>query len=146
MPVTINGTSGITDADGGTVFSTADIASQAQAEAGTDNTTVMTPLRVEQHTAANDLGWGQTWQNVSGSRTAGTSYQNTTGRPILVNTHGAATTSIQYFQVSPDGSTWTNIAGLHPTTSTNASFIVPPGGYYRFNGTFSALNVWMELR
>jgi hypothetical protein len=48
MSVVINGSTGITDADGGTVLSTADIASQAQAEAGTDNATVMTPLRTVQ--------------------------------------------------------------------------------------------------
>lgn len=48
MPIVLNGTSGITDADGGTVLSTADIATQAEAEAGTDNTKVMTPLRADQ--------------------------------------------------------------------------------------------------
>jgi len=48
MPVTINGTTGITDFDGGVVLSTTDIASQVEAEAGTDNTKIMTPLRVSQ--------------------------------------------------------------------------------------------------
>jgi hypothetical protein len=48
MPVTIDGSTGITDADGGAVLSTADIASQAQAQAGTDNTVLMTPLRTSQ--------------------------------------------------------------------------------------------------
>lgn len=48
MSVVINGTTGITDADGGTVLNTNDLASQAQAEAGTNNTTLMTPLRVQQ--------------------------------------------------------------------------------------------------
>jgi hypothetical protein len=48
MSVVINGTTGITDADGGTVLSTADLASQAQAEAGTDNTVLMTPLRTSE--------------------------------------------------------------------------------------------------
>ena len=56
MAITLNGTSGITDADGGTVFSSADIASLAQAQAGTDNTTVMTPLRTAQEITA--LGGG----------------------------------------------------------------------------------------
>lgn len=56
MPVTINGSTGITDADGGTVFSSADIASQAQVQAGTDNTTVVTPLRLAQ--AATRLASG----------------------------------------------------------------------------------------
>jgi hypothetical protein len=48
MPITLNGTTGITDADGGTVLSSADLASQAEAEAGADNTKVMTPLRAAQ--------------------------------------------------------------------------------------------------
>lgn len=48
MPVTISGSTGITDADGGTVLSSADIATQAEAQAGADNTKVMTPLRVSE--------------------------------------------------------------------------------------------------
>lgn len=46
MPVTINGTTGITDFDGGTVLSTSAIASQVEASTGTENTKIMTPLRV----------------------------------------------------------------------------------------------------
>lgn len=52
MPVTINGSTGITDADGGTVLSTADFASQAEAQAGTDNTKPMTALRVNEAISA----------------------------------------------------------------------------------------------
>jgi hypothetical protein len=39
----------------GTLFSSADIASQAQAEAGTDNVTLMTPLRVAQAIDAQNI-------------------------------------------------------------------------------------------
>jgi hypothetical protein len=46
MTIVINGTTGITDADGGTVLNTSDLASQAQAVAGTDNATLVTPLRL----------------------------------------------------------------------------------------------------
>jgi len=46
MPVTISGTTGIVDQDGGQVLSTTSLASQAEATAGTDNTKIMTPLRV----------------------------------------------------------------------------------------------------
>jgi hypothetical protein len=53
MAITLNGSTGITDADGGTVLNTNDLASQAQAEAGTDNTTVMTPLRTAQAIVSN---------------------------------------------------------------------------------------------
>jgi hypothetical protein len=34
--------------------------------------------------AMSSLGYGQTWQNVSGSRAGGTTYYNTTGKPIVV--------------------------------------------------------------
>lgn len=60
MPVTINGTTGIVDSDGGSVFSTADIASPAQALAKTDNTTLMTPLRVAQAINLVSLGSNST--------------------------------------------------------------------------------------
>ena len=48
MAITLDGTTGITDADGGTVLNTNDFSSQAQAQAGTNNTTVMTPLRTSE--------------------------------------------------------------------------------------------------
>ena len=60
MTVTINGTTGIVDSDGGSVFSTVDIASPAQALAKTDNTTLMTPLRVAQAINLVSLGSNST--------------------------------------------------------------------------------------
>jgi hypothetical protein len=106
------------------------IASQAQAEAGTDNTTVMTPLRTEQHMIANDVGQGQTWQTVT--RTSGVSYQNLTGKPIQVAI-GANNTAVN-FEVSTNGSTWVSLG----TTGTNVPSIffaiIPPGHYYRATG------------
>lgn len=130
MSVVINGTTGITDADGGTVLSTADIASQVQAEAGTDNATLMTPLRTEQHTVANNIGYNQTWQTVT--RTSGVSYQNLTGKPIQVAI-GANNTAVN-FEVSTNGSTWVSLG----TTGTNVPSIffaiIPPDHYYRATG------------
>jgi hypothetical protein len=35
--------------------------------------------------AMSSLGYGQTWQSVTGSRAAGTTYYNTTGKPIIVS-------------------------------------------------------------
>ena len=37
------------------------------------------------NTAASSLGVGQTWQNMTASRVVGTTYTNTTGRPIQVS-------------------------------------------------------------
>lgn len=48
MAVVIDGTAGIIDVDGGSTLSTADIATQAEAQAGTNNTKVMTPLRTDE--------------------------------------------------------------------------------------------------
>lgn len=146
MAIVLNGSTGITDADGGTVLSTADLASQAEAEAGTDNTKLMTPLRVEQavaQTIAEDvIGIGQTWQNVIGSRAVSTSYQNATGRPIAVSlTLDGTARSVQ---VSADNVTWIDVA-QSSGSRTSMSFIVPASWYYRINGT-TVINVWAELR
>jgi hypothetical protein len=40
--------------------------------------------------AMSSLGYGQTWQDVSGSRVLGTTYYNTTGKPILVAVNTAS--------------------------------------------------------
>lgn len=122
------------------------IATQAEAEAGTNNTKLMTPLRAEQHMTANALGWGQTWQNVTASRVAGTSYQNTTDRPIMVATRTSGSGD-RNLQVSVDGTSWVDVgyaqggSGLH-----SVSFIVPPGHYYRISASGGTIASWAELR
>lgn len=119
------------------------LASQAEAEAGTENTKAMTPLRTAQAIAANEqqVGVGQTWQAVT--RTSGTTYQNTTGKPIMVageckwqNENG--------FQVSSDGSTWLTLLDCNQNDQSNPfSVIVPDDIYYRINGDIVRVN---ELR
>ena len=123
------------------------LASQAQAEAGTDNTTIMTPLRVEQHMTANAIGWGQTWQSVTGSRANNTSYQNTTGRPISVSvsaTSGTAGT-VTMFQVSSDNITWITVVSRSDTALNNSSIVVPNTWYYRLQNC-TIITTWAELR
>ena len=94
----------------------------------------------------------QTWQDLSGSRSFGTSYQNTTGRAIQVYIYigtpagdGEATV-----QASKDGSSWVNVTGpLNDNNDDGASFIVPVGGYYRLRDDapgFTTIVNWAELR
>lgn len=83
------------------------------------------------------LGVSQTWQDVSGSRVFGTSYQNTTGKPISVSVEGNASST---FQVSTDNVNWLTIGGVGPST-----YIVPDDHYYRQTGTGSP-TLWAELR
>ena len=120
-------------------------ASEAEAQAGTNNTNYMTPLRVEQHMLANGLGWGQTWQDVKASRAVSTSYQNTTGRPIMIALSGLGGGG--EVQVSTNNSTWVTVGRLGQSgfSELSANIIVPAGHYYRQNGG-SLPTDWAELR
>ena len=134
----------------GTLDQTADtfaaavaLASQAEAETGTDNTKVMTPLRVEQNFAANEqqIGVGQTWQNLFGSRLSNTTYQNTTGRPIVVSCSTSALNSA--LRVSSN-----NVTFIDAATRGNSSkeAIVPNNHYYRLYNDNNNIGHWAELR
>jgi hypothetical protein len=137
----------VANGNGDTTFPiiSAVLATQAEAEAGTNTTKSMTPARVKEHMIANALGWGQTWQDVSGSRTHSTTYQNTTGRPIMVAVRASSTSGTPDWQVSPDGSTWISVAGNSSTVGLNASFIVPNTWSYRLSST-QTTTIWAELR
>ena len=84
------------------------------------------------------IGYGQTWQNVSGSRTAGTTYTNSTGKPIQIaiqaNT-SAATVTISGVVFSFSASTSYDMIYL----------IVPNGATYVYTSAGAPI-VWNELR
>lgn len=109
--------------------------------------TVAMHAATKQYVDAGDekqIGVGQTWQNVKARRAANTSYQNTTGRPIMVsifNGNGASAP----FQVSADGTTWVNAGNVNGGDYTSAYVIVPPSHYYRVSGA-TTINSWSELR
>lgn len=124
----------------GVLFST-----QAQAEAATNNDTAMTPLRVKQSIDQNALGGGQTRQNVQGSRTANTIYQNTTGKPIFVNAYIVGNAGD--FQTSPNGTNWTTsfpTPGIEGAGRNFIATIIMPGERYRYLG--GTVGYWFEIR
>lgn len=83
------------------------------------------------------IGVGQTWQDVSGSRSSGTSYQNTTGQTIMVALNiGASGVA----QVSDDDSTWISVSG----SNSSVCFAVPDQHYYQV--TTGTPTLWAELR
>ena len=125
------------------------IASQAEAEAGTNNDQVMTPLRVKQAIDAQGgynlgIGVGQSWVNVLASRSANTIYQNTTGKPIQVSIAMDVGTDGN-LQASTDSSSWINVARIDNAGDMVGPVIIPNNHYYRVsaNGT---LGIWAELR
>jgi hypothetical protein len=120
-----------------------ELATTAEAAAGTDTTRAVTAAGVEAHMVANALGWGQTWQNLTGSRATATTYTNSTGRPIevkVIYTGGGAyeaTFSVDGLQVQYE----TRPTGAWVTVGA----IVPNGSTYRATST-GTYNAWAELR
>jgi len=100
--------------------------------------------------AMSSLGYSQTWLDVTtvspGPRALGTTYYNTTGKPIFVSIRG----------ISPAGSTngiSFSINGIAMAYSAQVSSnavatfgIVPPSGSYVAAANGCTLNTWAELR
>jgi hypothetical protein len=91
------------------------------------------------------VGYGQTYQDVLGSRALGTTYYNTTGKPIIVVVSGTNGTSYVYTPTVNGLGLSTN--GWDGNSRTNVSFVVPVGASYSVavSGT-GTLNTWRELR
>jgi len=91
------------------------------------------------------LGAGQTWQDVKASRAHGTTYTNTTGRPIYVHIYNSISTN-GIFTIVVNGVSWGGYYYSNGNCGT-PTFIVPAGGTYSVS-TGASLTVanWMELR
>jgi hypothetical protein len=89
------------------------------------------------------LGNSQTWQNLTGSRVAATTYYNTTGRPISVfvraQTTGGATLTV-------NGVVCAFAGPITGSTEDGLTAIIPPSATYVFTGTLGASPNWAELR
>ena len=92
------------------------------------------------------IGVGQTWQDVLSSRTHSTSYQNLTGKPIVVNARTGSDSTIPRWEVSVDNSTWVEVAGTSTIAASDVSFVVPDQWYYRINSGENVPVIWAELR
>jgi hypothetical protein len=94
--------------------------------------------------AMSSLGYGQTWQNVSGSRASGTTYYNTTGKPIAVYGVTGAVSAAQIVGVI-NGVTVATPASNAVSSNVSFSAIVPAGQSYSLTFT-GGLGTWTELR
>jgi len=98
--------------------------------------------------ADGGLGYGQTWQNVTASRASGTTYTNTTGKPIMVSVYSnvfnnnkaqlSAYVDGLNIQVSLNHSNYTGRATV--------CFIVPAASTYGVASTYTSIAMWAELR
>jgi hypothetical protein len=87
--------------------------------------------------ALNAIGTGQTWQVVTGSRTAGTTYTNSTGKPIMVSIQVQNTAVLQVNSVVAATSGIGNASNF-------IGAIVPAGATYVLSS--GPNQRWSELR
>jgi len=119
----------------------------AQAQAGTNTTTDMSPARVSEAITAlgsKGIGDGQTWQDMAASRAAGVTYTNTTGRSIELSIVVSSlvvgdTTALRvngvltsYYNITGNSGVWTH------------SVTVPSGSTYNLSA--NTIIAWRELR
>lgn len=115
----------------------------------TSNTIIFTDSS-QQTTAAQSIGIGQTWQDVTASRAAATTYTNSFTKPIMVSIICGSNTSttscnarlsidgsiVQYFNTDPD------TTYLYVTLSA----IIKPNSAYRIDVSNIPVSSWKELR
>jgi hypothetical protein len=104
----------------------------------------VTPANTSSIAQSTDLGVGQSWQNVTSSRSLGVTYVNNTGRPILVVVSMSDARGNNYVLING-----VNIGDIDTkaTTGDRMTFIVPISNSYRIEvGLGGTISTWAELR
>lgn len=113
--------------------------------------TASSTVQVMYYTPAipKELGYRQTWQNVTASRVSGTIYTNTTGRSIFVLINIFWSDATDNLTLNVDGLPVVyNAEGGFNAWSSPISVIIPPGSTYNLtsSGSLAPISLWMELR
>lgn len=96
--------------------------------------------------AMQSLGYGQTWQNVTASRSVNTTYYNTTSRPIMlsVTSSGGSPTLTMDLYINGELMQRPSVSGTGVTTQMFVSAIIPSGASYKV--VAGGVVYWLELR
>jgi len=139
-----------------TVKGIIELATSAEAQAGSDTVRAVTPAGLLAALNALTLGRGQTWQDVTASRTAGVTYTNTTGRPIFVSvtTKAIPVGDVQDVYLVVGGIILSRFFANTDTLGENWASVsapIPAGATYSvvINSTVAGavtINTWAELR
>ena len=129
LPVTAFAKTLLDDADAAAARATLDVYSKAEAN-------------------GIAIGVGQTWLDVTASRASGTTYTNTTGKPISViyttptrtNTNDELVATVSGVVVRRDQN------GTNFKFRLSAEFTVPPGATYSITTVLGGAGIWVELR
>lgn len=121
-----------------------EVATAAEIRTGTDNEKVVTPLGINE----TILGMGQTWQDVTSSRSNNVIYTNSTGKPIMLSYNSTSTgSSNSQMQIYVDGFLSENRNGDSSSGNrSNVTIIVPDGSTYKYNIDVGSVSLLLELR
>ena len=130
-----------------TVAGIAEIATQTETNTGTDDERFVTPLKFKTRIDAISLGIGQTWQDVTGSRSVNTTYTNTTGRPIVVVAGMTIGNTTTFTNLIVGGvNAWRQQGSGNGGYTYDMIAIVPDGVSYSISGGSPTKSSWRELR
>lgn len=121
-----------------TVKGVIEIATNAEVQTGTDTVKAVTPSGL----LSAVIGLGQTWQDVTGSRVAGTTYTNSTGKPKFIIISTTITNSTSTFFINDINYCEIAFNTTTPIVRVPISAIVPVGATYKLTGT---IYKWSEL-
>lgn len=97
-------------------------------------------------TESKVIGVGQTWQDVTASRALGTTYTNSTGKPIALNLT-STNVNASGVSITVNGLLVTQMYLNNGVTGSSiGTVIVPNGGTYSVIMPNAALLKWFELR
>lgn len=100
--------------------------------------------------ALGSVGFGQTWQNLTGSRALSTIYRNTTSRPINLAIVVSITSATSVPRLQVDGVVVFGVGSANSSfvTTYTLAAIVPPGSTYQLDASTGSIAIhnWAELR
>lgn len=123
------------------------IATTAIAQAGVNDTDFITPLKLQQKLTSTAFGEGQTWQNMTASRVNGTTYTNSSTRPIMLSiaVRDGGFGSVILYVNSSIAIRLDDLAG-GSAGYVQIVTVVPSGQTYKLDATGNTISFWGELR
>lgn len=108
--------------------------------------TATTQIATTAFATNQDIGVGQTWQDVTASRVSGTTYYNTTGTPILISFYGGASANTTASVIVNGLTVYSWVANSAAgVITTGCGIIVPASNSYIINSSPTFTKVF-ELR
>lgn len=105
-----------------------------------DISRAINPANASSIAQTTDIGVGQTYQNVTGSRYFGVNYYNNTGKPIFISIFASGSSGSR-LALYVDGG---EFFSTNQSSTVQATAIIPNGSSYMLTGAI--LSVWRELR